>query len=308
LQDERYQNNGILKHFEYDSVITGTSMTQNFSASEFDALFDCQSIKVCNSGGSYKEMHDRLQTGFSSNNSIKYVIWGLDYSFLLSDKDTMGYSDLPEHLYNDSFFDDYKYLLSKDALVLSIKCLIDTILHLEPTSFDDYSYWADNYSFGKKIVDRTYTRSETKDVDHPFTDSDYVVLFENLSQNILSLAKANPQTEFFIFFPPYSIYYFDGLNNSGKLQRQLMAEKKAIEMLLQYDNVHLFSFFDEFEMITNLENYKDATHYGPWINSYILKSLKERNHELTMDNYIEYCNSVREFYSNYDYDRLFIKN
>ena len=30
LVNERYQNNGIARHFDYDSVITGTSMTGEF--------------------------------------------------------------------------------------------------------------------------------------------------------------------------------------------------------------------------------------------------------------------------------------
>ena len=29
LLDERYQNDGIARHFSYDALITGTSMTQN---------------------------------------------------------------------------------------------------------------------------------------------------------------------------------------------------------------------------------------------------------------------------------------
>ena len=39
IYDERYQNDGIVKHFDYDAILTGTSMTENFKTSEFDALF-----------------------------------------------------------------------------------------------------------------------------------------------------------------------------------------------------------------------------------------------------------------------------
>ena len=305
LQEERSQNNGILKNFDYDSIITGTSMTQNFRASEFDALFNSQTVKVCNSGGSFKEMHDRLATGFSSDNTIRFVVWGLDYGYLLSDKDTMYYSAFPDYLYSSTVSDDYKYLLSKDYLALSIKSLINTIQNNKPTSFDEYSYWADYYSYGKDVVNTTYNRSEERKATRPFTDTDYSVLSENLRQNILSLIEENPQTEFYLFFTPYSIYYFDKLNNEGELKRQLMAEEKAIELLLQYDNIHLFSFFDDYELITDLENYKDTTHYGPWINSLILESMKEGRHELTTGNYRDYCDAIEEYYSKYNYEALF---
>ena len=35
ITNERYQNDGIIKHFDYDAIITGTSMTENFKTSEF---------------------------------------------------------------------------------------------------------------------------------------------------------------------------------------------------------------------------------------------------------------------------------
>ena len=34
LDNERDQNDGITRHFEYNALITGTSMTQNFKASQ----------------------------------------------------------------------------------------------------------------------------------------------------------------------------------------------------------------------------------------------------------------------------------
>lgn len=56
LNNERYQNNGILKHFDYDAIITGTSMTENFKTSEFDKLFNVNSIKIPFSGATFKEI------------------------------------------------------------------------------------------------------------------------------------------------------------------------------------------------------------------------------------------------------------
>lgn len=53
MQNERYQNDGIMKHFEYDAVITGTSMTEQFRTTEVDELFGTKSIKVPYSGAYY---------------------------------------------------------------------------------------------------------------------------------------------------------------------------------------------------------------------------------------------------------------
>ena len=53
LNNQRSQNDGITKHFDYDTLITGTSMTENFRTTEADRIFGCNSIKVAYSGGSF---------------------------------------------------------------------------------------------------------------------------------------------------------------------------------------------------------------------------------------------------------------
>lgn len=65
LNDERYQNDGITRNFEYNGIITGTSMAQNFKTSEAEALFGVPFIKVTFAGGSYKEINNNLKRGFS---------------------------------------------------------------------------------------------------------------------------------------------------------------------------------------------------------------------------------------------------
>ena len=44
LNNERSQNDGITKRFDYEGMITGTSMTANFKTSEADELFGIKFI------------------------------------------------------------------------------------------------------------------------------------------------------------------------------------------------------------------------------------------------------------------------
>ena len=108
LNNERYQNDGILKNFDYDSIITGTSMSENFKTSEFNELFKASAVKVPFSGGSFKEMNDNIATAFRTANDVKYVVRSLDTYKILSDKDMMR-NDLgqyPVYLYSDNLLDD----------------------------------------------------------------------------------------------------------------------------------------------------------------------------------------------------------
>lgn len=112
LNNQRSQNDGITKHFEYDALITGTSMTENFKTSEMDALFACNSIKVPYSGGSYKEINDNLKVAVENNPNLKMVVRGLDMGRFLDDKDVMRYDlgTYPTYLYDSNPLNDVQYI------------------------------------------------------------------------------------------------------------------------------------------------------------------------------------------------------
>lgn len=82
------------------------------------------------------------------------------------------------------------------------------------------------------------------------------------------------------------------------------AERVAIEEILQCENIKLFSFTNNFELITNLDNYKDRAHYGEWVNSWMLNQFDENNYLLTIDNYEEYLAALEDFYKTYDYSSI----
>ena len=87
LDSERYQNDGISRHFTYDAVLTGTSMTENFKVSLFNQLFGVDAIKIPYGGGYYKEVDEAVWRAISYHPQIKMVFRSLDKSFLMYDKD-----------------------------------------------------------------------------------------------------------------------------------------------------------------------------------------------------------------------------
>lgn len=306
ITNERYQNDGIARHFEYDAIITGTSMTENFKSSEFDALFHVNSVKLPFSGARYKEINENLERAVKYNPDLKIILRCLDSTYFLSDKDAASYDSYPTYLYDDLWYNDVNYLFNKTILIDTFQVLTYTQSGSTTTTFDDYCNWMARSTFGKDAVAQFYTRSlERSDAAVEFSDTDYETLKESLTQNVTTLAAATPDIDYYLFFPPYSIYEWDRLDRNGTLKQQLAAEKAAIELLLDYENIHLFSFNDEFDMVCNPDNYTDTRHYGEWINSQMLVWMKNGEHQLTKDNYQEYCDNVYSFYTEYDYDGLF---
>lgn len=228
---------------------------------------------------------------------------------MLCDKDEKRTDvSYPDYLYDNIWLNDVFYVLNKDVLFdNSLRVLFYTQNGGRTTSFDEYARWNDDNVFGKEAVDKVYNRPKwCAERNKKFTQEERVILEGNIFQNVTSLAKENPQITFYLFFTPYSIYYWDSLNQEGNLNRQLKIEEETIRMLLEYDNILLFSFNDQFDMICDLNNYKDTVHYGEKINSKMLEWMYERKHLLTKDNYIEYCNKVRNFYTSFEYNSLFV--
>lgn len=308
LSNQRYINDGIVKYFNYDAVITGTSMTENFKSSQFDKLFNVNSIKVPFSGGSYKEINDNVEVALKNNKNIKYVLRGLDYGGINQEYNHMRYNSYPTYLYDNNIFNDYKYWWNKEILIKGVAInLIYTILRKKSTSFDEYSSW-DNIEKGKEVILKTYKRAENENIEKLLLQEDIDRIDKNIEENVTKLPKQYPDVKFIYFITPYSILYFDELNQKGEVMKQILAEKYMIEKILRIPNIELYSFFDNYNLIINLDNYIDSGHYINHINDQILIWIKDKKYRLTKENYQEYINNNLKFYKYYDYNKIFEKS
>ena len=310
LYNQRSQNNGITKHFDYDAIITGTSMTENFKTSELDTLFGIKSIKVPYSGGSYKEINDNLIVAFKTHPNLKMIVRGLDVYKFLDDKNLMR-KDLgkyPTYLYDDNPFNDVFYLFNKDVLFTRSYEMIKNTKKkdFKPgiTPFDTYSRWHDRFQFGvKTVLPKGVKIQKPKSLKH-LTEQEKQTIYGNITQNVTSLADQHPNATFYYFFTPYSIAEWLNHKNAGTIARQLEAEQYVIELILQHPNIHLFSVDNRIDIITNLNHYKDANHYGEWVNSFVLRAMRDEKYRLTKENYQEYLAQKEEFLTAFDYAAL----
>lgn len=310
LDNQRSQNNGVIKNFDYDALITGSSMTENFKTSEMDSIFAVKSIKVPFSGGTYKEINDNLVFALENNPKLKTIVRSLDYSKIFDDKDLMrtDLGEYPTYLYDSNPVNDVRYLFNKDVVFGRIYPMISnkSETNFKPgiTSFDDYASWQKNYTFGKNSVIPNGIKSIEKSKPVHLANEEKQTINENIAQNVTSLAAKYPDVNFYYFFPPYSAVFWNDLNNDGTIYKQIEAESYAIELILKYPNIHLYSFNMLTDITTDLNNYKDSTHYGQWINSLMLRYMKNNKCLLTKENYRSYLDEELKFYTSFDYSSL----
>lgn len=307
IDNERYQNYGIVRNFDYDAIITGTSMTENFKTSECDVLFGVESIKVPMNGGHYNEIDRLISFTLEKNENVRYVFRSLDYSMMNEDKDIkrLGEENFPTYLYDDNPFNDVNYILNKTVLFECAKTMVNSLIGGETTTFDEYANWSSWYSYGKDVLLKDYIRVEESDDIVCLSEEEKQRTIENIKQNVVETINKNPDVTFYLFIPPYSILYWDCYNQSGQVPYRVDIERTVLETVLDCENVRVFSFTNNYELVCNLDNYKDNGHYGEWINSDMLKWMSEGKYELTKDNYEAYLTDIEEFYLTYDYNRIF---
>ncbi len=303
LLEPRYSNDGISRHFDFDSVITGTSMCQNFKCSMFDELFDAKSVKLPLAGAGYEEISDEMVRAFKRNPDISKVLWVIDYNGLLRKSDWSQYSGYPVYMYDENYLNDGPYLLNKDILYHgTVPNVLMTIAGKESDSMDSYTF--DDEPTGASVVYTGRTAKETPG-SATLTDEERSIVEDTFNSNIISVVRDHPETTFYMYFTPYSIYYWEMLDAKGQIEKYIEAQKIATELLLECPNVKLYSFFERTDIICDLDYYRDGGHYSYVVSDIIMDMIANDEGILTKDNYEERIAWQRDYYLNFDYDAYF---
>lgn len=304
LENERYQNDGILRNFDYDTIITGTSLDQNEKTTEVEQLFGGKAVKVPFAGGYFPELSFTLDNALKRKN-VKRVIMSLGYSSYIEAKpDDWGHPEFtyPMYLYDNNIFNDVKYIFDISALNMLLRDLLRTIRGVRSTSFDEYSNWQSREIFGKEIVLEKYYRDRGK---YKLDLIDRKITRENIRKNLVELVNKYPNTEFDFYLPPFNIVFWYDIKHNGLLEGKIDGIKVLIEELLKCKNIKLYFFIDNWDITTNFDNYKDTIHYSETVNSYMLNKIRNKENMLTKANYLDCLKKIKEFYENYNYEPIF---
>ncbi|MCM1135115.1 MAG: SGNH/GDSL hydrolase family protein [Clostridium sp.] len=291
LTDKEYQCVGSLKNFDYDSVVAGSSVSENYYNDWFNQGFDCKVIKAIRSYGATADLCYLLDIAFSKQD-LKYVFYNLDSAALVAEPETTyELTGCPMYLYDDNYVNDVEYVLNKGVLMEKIPYMIASSAIGDYDENDSYN-WAQWKEFNSDMILGLYIRkpsvAEMKPEDY-YED----VLQENLKL-LLERIDGHPETTFYVFIPPYSMLWWDNIYREGDTEAYLYNMEKAMEKLLERGNVKLFYFQNDREVITDLENYMDIIHFSPEINHYICDSLISGEHQVNKDNYKAAIKNMRE--------------
>lgn len=303
ITDNRYQNPGMARHFDYDSIIVGSSMTENFRASWFDEAFGCQTLKLSYEAGRTQNYAYIMETAFATH-PLRYVFFGLDIDPLL-DEFGKDYFTVPEYLYDDNPCNDVKYLFNKTIFFSDVIPTVVKNIRGAVEPLDEAYTWDDEHTFSRAETLASYWDPPLAESELP-ADAYLENYTRNLGENILPQVAAHPETTFYIYFPPYSILFWHYRLSVGDIDAVMQLLDYTAASLLAYDNVRLYSFLGAADIITDLDNYKDYTHHTAEINRLVLDAMAadDAAYRLTPDNYRQRFRELEELARGYDYDAL----
>ncbi len=297
IDNQVNQNAGMAKNFEYDSVILGSSMTVNFDTDIFKETMGLNTLKLSQNAAFPKDIDTMLKIVEKKDEPVKTVFLGVDITRYKAEPGTMAYP-IPEYLYDDNILNDVSYIFNKDVL---IDYIIKPQVKQETTPVNEI-YWTWPYmwyGWEQMIYTGFVSPKEYKEpVPYDFYEEN---ISENLETYILPYIEQMPDTEFVIFFPPYSILYWYEQVGLGTAGAELQGEKQIIEKLLSYPNVRIFYFQNQYDYITGLYNYSDYTHYNHEMNDYMTECFADGTHELTLDNYEAVIDEMMDYVLSFDY-------
>lgn len=304
VDNQLSQNPGMARHMKYDSVILGSSMTVNFNTNWFEDLLSLDTIKLNYSGAYPKDQANIMEIIFESGHDVKAVFLGIDVMTYTGGVSETKYP-IPEYLYDDRLYNDIRYVLNKDVLLNYI---------LRPMADPDktdlatvyQSWWTDEY-YNKQWVMHNYVPPQRVETQTP-ADAYLESVEANLSANICPYIEQNPDTVFYIFFPPYSILYWNDTILENHLEATLAEYQYIADRMLAYENVRVFFFPNQEWIVTDLDHYADYSHYHRDINYYMTQCFADGSCEVVSEEEMKQALvKMRLLIDEFDFEELFSK-
>ncbi len=305
ITNERYQNAGVIKHFDFDNAVLGTSLSENYIISEVNDTFGGNSVKLTMYGSSIYNMTYQLELMKKREEKPKIIMCDMSPA-LFEAPDNELKNPLPTFLYNHNPFDDGEYLWNFSILNdFTYQAVMLNANHSVP-DYNTVFVAEESKNSGKEVALNHYSR--------PLVSSEEVDTEEYLSLEKKNLAlfsqyiEAMPDIEYVFFFAPVSMLYWDEQTRLNRVSTLKAAYLEACKTLTGYKNVKVHFWTDEemLEIMSDLDNYVDACHYNGQVSSEMLRRIKNKQGLINSNNYQEQVNTLFKYIENYDYEKLFV--
>ncbi|MBR4038798.1 MAG: hypothetical protein IKJ11_01715 [Clostridia bacterium] len=262
---QMYSAAGVAKSYTYDSIIIGSSMTENCRPSIYDDALGGRFVKLSMNAGQSLDHAKMMDIAFRTHD-VRRVVYGMDF-FSFSLYYTNQKAVTPDYLYDSSLFNDVQYWFNQSVLFSQIPKALARIGTPDENKTRDSMYaWEPPEMPGEEAL-RALVNLSTPMPAQADTARALEFARLGLEHNLLPFIRAHRDTTFTIFFPPYSLLYWASQAENGNLDSCIAQKRLMAETLLAEPNVELFDFQARFDWIGDYSLYYDLIHYVSVVNN-----------------------------------------
>lgn len=307
--DMRLAARGIIRYYDFNSVILGTSMLENTSAKEAGEKLGGKWVNLSLWGSAYNERAVILEYLFGYKKPQK-IIYSLESFTIASIKDSSRF----DYLYDENPLDDFKVYLNDKFMSCALEWKKSANC-IGRRDLEELLKWSNHEDlkilFGGFEKWLKYGKKETIAMLKNIKDTPFVVKKDNfdlekqrsyIQTYVLDFVAENPQTQFYFIVPTYSRLGYRTENfsvDSKSFYNRALNLKWFVQELEKYPNAKIYGF-DTLDYADNVANYKDFTHYNVDMNSLHLDSIKQGKHILDSNNIDSYLKAMEDKIKNYD--------
>ncbi len=272
LSDQRLKSNRLLalsiaRNFEHAGVIVGSSMTENFKPSSFEKLWKFPFAKLSMSGSYFEEQTMILREDLK-HRELKAIVWGLDQEFFHQEigRIRTEQGEFPFWALERKFLALWQnYYLTLDPLIRYLKEYKNKGLNQ-----DLLHYWGEGHTYGckNKALAHQLEQTVSKGVHPPISSETKKLFRDNIEKYLLPLVKQYPDTVFYFFLPPFSIW------EQVKIRESLIEIRNLLHQILSpYENAKIYDFQQDLSIVSKIDNYKDMIHYSHLISEELVQRM-----------------------------------
>jgi hypothetical protein len=279
---QRYENPGLARHYDYDRIVTGSSLMECVIPEEVDRLLGGKTINLSVSAQTAYDAGQLLGAALRTGKA-KHVVMNLDYNAFSGPTDRSGFTEpFPKYMYDDHAWNDLPYLLGVGTLRKSL----ETVMGLKWSRFNSDPrrmwYWMDGHQF---FAAKAVQGLDPDNLNARFRQPQRTLegMKASFEANLAPLLERHPGTRFTFVYAPYAILVWLDFEQRGQLELTLAFREWLFERTAKYPNVEIFDFHAEPSIVLDLDHFTDIYHYSPKLSQALVGAIGEGRYKLTRE-------------------------
>jgi len=277
---QRYENPGIAKHYDYDRIVTGSSLMECVLPADVDRLMGGRTINLSVSAQTAYDAGRLLSVALATGKP-RHVIMNVDYNAFSGAPDRSGFAEpFPGYLYDDTVLDDLPYVLGAGTLRKSLETLLGLHWSRFGTDPSRMWYWADGYQF---FAAKAVQGLDPDNLNARFRQPARTLagMQASFEANLAPLIERHPEVRFSFVYAPYAILVWLDFRQRSQLEVTLAFREWLFKRTRAYPNVEIFDFHAEPAIVMDLDHFTDIYHFSPKVSQALIAAMAEGRYRLT---------------------------